>query len=151
MRQPLSPSPRPSPPEEGERGRCACAGLQFGESKSMPDTDSGRHTADLRRRIAESTRADESTVLDGLLARLPQDEAQQSRIATRARALVLAMRDKGAGEGVEQFLQVYRLGTREGIVLLCLAEALLRIPDADTADRLIRDKLSAADWQTHLG
>ena len=117
----------------------------------MPDTDSGRHTADLRRRIAESTRADESTVLDGLLARLPQDEAQQSRIATRARALVLAMRDKGAGEGVEQFLQEYRLGTREGIVLLCLAEALLRIPDADTADRLIRDKLSAADWQTHLG
>src|SRR3954470_3302138 len=117
----------------------------------MPDTDSGRHAADLRRRIAESTRADESAVLEGLLAHLPQDPAQQSRVEAQARALVLAMRDKGAGEGVEQFLQEYRLGTREGIVLLCLAEALLRIPDADTADRLIRDKLSDADWRTHLG
>src|SRR4051812_45548303 len=116
----------------------------------MPDTTASR-AAELRRRIAESTRADESAIIEGLLARLPQDEAATSRIEARARQLVLAMRAKGTGEGVEQFLQEYRLGTREGIVLLCLAEALLRIPDAETADRLIRDKLSEADWQTHLG
>ncbi|MGH6943443.1 MAG: bifunctional proline dehydrogenase/L-glutamate gamma-semialdehyde dehydrogenase PutA, partial [Geminicoccaceae bacterium] len=53
--------------------------------------------------------------------------------------------------GVEAFLHEYRLSTREGIMLMCLAEALLRIPDAETADRLIRDKLSFGDWARHLG
>src|SRR4051812_24796980 len=117
----------------------------------MPDTTPGSRTADLRRRIAETTRADETATVEALLALLPQDEAASRRIEERARALVLAMRAQPQGEGVERFLQEYRLGTREGIVLLCLAEALLRIPDADTADRLIRDKLSEADWEKHLG
>jgi hypothetical protein len=53
--------------------------------------------------------------------------------------------------GVESFLQQYDLATHEGVLLMCVAEALLRIPDAATADRLIRDKLSRGDWHRHLG
>jgi RHH-type proline utilization regulon transcriptional repressor/proline dehydrogenase/delta 1-pyrroline-5-carboxylate dehydrogenase len=53
--------------------------------------------------------------------------------------------------GIETLLQEYELTTAEGIALMCLAEALLRIPDADTANRLIRDKLAHADWQKHSG
>ena len=69
------------------------------------------------------------------------------RIAARARDLVA----RGAGPrlgqgGLDAFLQEYALSSREGVVLMCLAEALLRIPDAETADRLIRDKLAEADW-----
>ena len=62
------------------------------------------------------------------------------------------MRDAGGDQlGVEAFLHEYSLSTREGIMLMCLAEALLRIPDPETCDRLIRDKLSFGDWARHLG
>ena len=50
-----------------------------------------------------------------------------------------------------RFLHEYALSSEEGVVLMCLAEALLRIPDADTADRLIRDKLGTGDWEHHIG
>ena len=52
---------------------------------------------------------------------------------------------------MESFLHQYDLSTQEGVLLMCVAEALLRIPDSATADRLIRDKLSRGDWQKHLG
>ena len=62
------------------------------------------------------------------------------------------MRARQAGSaGIESFLQQYDLSTQEGVLLMCVAEALLRIPDAETADRLIRDKLSRGDWEKHLG
>jgi RHH-type proline utilization regulon transcriptional repressor/proline dehydrogenase/delta 1-pyrroline-5-carboxylate dehydrogenase len=62
------------------------------------------------------------------------------------------MREKGpARGGIDAFLHEYALSSPEGVALMCLAEALLRIPDSDTIDRLIRDKLAAADWQSHLG
>jgi RHH-type proline utilization regulon transcriptional repressor/proline dehydrogenase/delta 1-pyrroline-5-carboxylate dehydrogenase len=53
--------------------------------------------------------------------------------------------------GIEQFLTEYGSARHEGVLLMCIAEALLRIPDAATADRLIRDKLSRGDWEKHLG
>ncbi|MGH6661566.1 MAG: proline dehydrogenase family protein, partial [Rhodospirillales bacterium] len=53
--------------------------------------------------------------------------------------------------GLDAFLREYELTSEEGVVLMCLAEALLRVPDAATADRLIRDKIADADWQRHLG
>ena len=53
----------------------------------------------------------------------------------------------GPGADVTDFLKEYGLGTAEGVALLCLAEALLRIPDAATADALIEDRIAAADWQ----
>ncbi len=106
----------------------------------------------LARRIGEHYRADESAVVDELIAvaRLPTEVVE--RITERARALVAAVRRRRiGGGGLDAFLHEYELSTREGVVLMCLAEALLRIPDADTADRLIRDKLGPADWERHLG
>ncbi len=73
-------------------------------------------------------------------------------VAGRARALVQAARAAHKpGADVSDFLAAYGLGTAEGVALLCLAEALLRIPDAATADALIEDRIAAADWQKHLG
>lgn len=76
--------------------------------------------------------------------RRPEAEA---RIDDRARALVEAIRSRTGGlGGVEDFLHAYSLSTKEGLALMILAEALLRVPDAATADRLIEDKLAAGDW-----
>ena len=62
------------------------------------------------------------------------------------------MRRERLGKGgLDAFLHEYALSSPEGVALMCLAEALLRIPDAETVDRLIRDKIAAADWQRHLG
>src|SRR5215467_2413835 len=77
----------------------------------------------------------------------PQAEA---RIDARAGALVGAIRAHAGGlGGVEDFLREYSLSTKEGLALMVLAEALLRVPDAATADRLIEDKLKAGDWAHH--
>jgi RHH-type proline utilization regulon transcriptional repressor/proline dehydrogenase/delta 1-pyrroline-5-carboxylate dehydrogenase len=74
------------------------------------------------------------------------------RVADTARRLVRSVRQRRQRQGgLDAFLHEYALSSREGIVLMCLAEALLRIPDADTADRLIRDKIGGADWQKHVG
>ncbi len=80
------------------------------------------------------------------------DAAASARVSERARAWVEQVRGKYASNaGMESFLHQYDLSTQEGVLLMCVAEALLRIPDAATADRLIRDKLSRGDWQKHLG
>lgn len=107
--------------------------------------------ASLRLGIAQAYRSDEASVVTGLLEAVPLDTAARARIGRRAGALVTSMRARDRSGGIEQFLAEYRLSTPEGIALLCLAEALLRVPDADTADRLIKDKLGQADWEKHLG
>src|SRR5258708_31672842 len=82
-----------------------------------------------------------------LLANAARDRAAESRIDARAKRLVEAIRAKAGGlGGIEDFLHAYSLSTREGLALMVLAEALLRVPDAMTADRLIEDKLAAGDW-----
>src|SRR5271155_3837913 len=82
-----------------------------------------------------------------LLADAARDRAAESRIDARARRLVEAIRAKAGGlGGVEDFLHAYSLSTKEGLALMVLAEALLRVPDAATADRLIEDKLAAGRW-----
>src|SRR4051812_1204430 len=71
----------------------------------------------------------------------------QARIDARATTLVEAIRKRSGGlGGVENFLHAYALSTKEGLALMVLAEALLRVPDAATADALIEDKLAAGDW-----
>src|SRR5580658_8769375 len=81
------------------------------------------------------------------LAQAARDGAAESRIDARARKLVEAIRAKPHGlGGVEDFLHAYSLSTKEGLALMVLAEALLRVPDAATADRLIEDKLAAGRW-----
>jgi RHH-type transcriptional regulator, proline utilization regulon repressor / proline dehydrogenase / delta 1-pyrroline-5-carboxylate dehydrogenase len=83
----------------------------------------------------------------GFLAGAKRENAAESRIDARARDLVEAIRAKSGGlGGIEDFLHAYSLSTKEGLALMVLAEALLRVPDAATADRLIEDKLAAGRW-----
>ncbi len=106
----------------------------------------------LRAAIRSAYRMDETACVEQRLHQaLVAPEAQQ-RIQARARELVEAVRAKGPPSGgIDAFMHEYQLSSREGVVLMCLAEALLRVPDADTADRLISDKLGAANWAAHLG
>ncbi|HKF73654.1 MAG TPA: bifunctional proline dehydrogenase/L-glutamate gamma-semialdehyde dehydrogenase PutA [Stellaceae bacterium] len=106
----------------------------------------------LRAAILSSYREDETAVVERLLAAAEFAPDALDRIAERARRLVVEVRRQRLGKGgLDAFLHEYALSSKEGIVLMCLAEALLRIPDADTVDRLIRDKLGPADWSQHLG
>ena len=76
-----------------------------------------------------------------------RDAAAERRIDARVRALVGAIRAKTGLGSIEDFLHAYSLSTKEGLALMVLAEALLRVPDAATADRLIEDKLAAGRWR----
>ncbi|MBN66111.1 MAG: trifunctional transcriptional regulator/proline dehydrogenase/L-glutamate gamma-semialdehyde dehydrogenase, partial [Rickettsiales bacterium] len=78
------------------------------------------------------------------------DDHEQD-IHDRAAKLVTKLRAEGSGSGVEAFLHEYGLDTREGIAVMCLSEALLRIPDAETADQLIEDTFTESKWDSHLG
>jgi RHH-type proline utilization regulon transcriptional repressor/proline dehydrogenase/delta 1-pyrroline-5-carboxylate dehydrogenase len=85
-----------------------------------------------------------------LLGRTARGAAAESRIDARATRLVEAIRAESGGlGGIEDFLREYSLSTKEGLALMVLAEALLRVPDSATADRLIEDKLSSGDWTRH--
>jgi RHH-type proline utilization regulon transcriptional repressor/proline dehydrogenase/delta 1-pyrroline-5-carboxylate dehydrogenase len=116
----------------------------------MPDLDA------LRAEIRASWLADEATALRAMLAadpgaQSPQGEDAEARIAARTVDLVRHLRE-GANAGLmESFLAQYGLSTQEGVALMCLAEALLRVPDAATVDALIQDKLAPGDWGRHLG
>src|SRR5262245_26625106 len=85
-----------------------------------------------------------------LLAAAERPPAAEARIDTRATRLIKAIRARAGGVGgIEDFLHEYALSTKEGLALMVLAEALLRVPDNATADRLIEDKLTAADFPHH--
>jgi RHH-type proline utilization regulon transcriptional repressor/proline dehydrogenase/delta 1-pyrroline-5-carboxylate dehydrogenase len=106
----------------------------------------------LRAAILSAYREDETAVVERVLAAAELTPDALDRIAERARGLVVEVRRQRLGKGgLDAFLHEYALSSKEGIVLMCLAEALLRIPDAETVDRLIRDKLGTADWSQHLG
>ena len=91
---------------------------------------------------------DETDVVNELLELAKLSDSAQQRVQDRARLLVQAVRkNQSKKTGIEAFLQQYDLSSEEGIILMCLAEALLRIPDSHTADKLIRDKLSEAKWE----
>ncbi|MGA8551919.1 MAG: bifunctional proline dehydrogenase/L-glutamate gamma-semialdehyde dehydrogenase, partial [Stellaceae bacterium] len=106
----------------------------------------------LRAAIRACTRLDETQAVAQILAAAEMPPQMRDRIAERARDLVTAVRRERQGRGgIDALLHEYALSSQEGVVLLCLAEALLRIPDADTIDQLIRDKLGEADWARHLG
>ena len=77
--------------------------------------------------------------------------AQSDRAQALAAKLVQALRSKRRGGGVEGLIQEFSLSSQEGVALMCLAEALLRIPDRATRDALIRDKISRGDWHSHVG
>ena len=102
--------------------------------------------------LREAFLADETRVLAVLLqvAKLPADK--NAAVDATARRLVAAVRGRQRENvGMQSFLTQYDLSTQEGVLLMCVAEALLRIPDAATADKLIKDKFSQGDWKKHLG
>src|SRR5262245_1948506 len=106
----------------------------------------------LRRQLRAAYRAEETACVEALLKEAELSAAMLDGIALRARALVQSVRAARLGQGgLDAFLHAYQLTSREGVVLMCLAEALLRIPDAETADALIKDKLGSGDWEKHLG
>src|SRR6478735_9094137 len=93
---------------------------------------------------------DDGAIAGRLLAPARRDPAAKARIDARATGLIEAIRTRKVGlGGIEELLREYSLSTKEGLALMVLAEALLRVPDAATADRLIEDKLSSGDWTHH--
>jgi len=92
----------------------------------------------------------DEALAETLLREAQRPADAEARIDARATRLVEAIRAKSGGlGGIEDFLREYSLSTREGLALMVLAEALLRVPDAATADRLIEDKLATGDWTHH--
>lgn len=107
---------------------------------------------ELRLAIAKAYREDETASVNklSLIAELPADAL--IRVRSKAEQLVKLVRQRRVGKGgLDSFLFEYKLSSNEGIALLCLAEALLRIPDSYTADWLIKDKITTADWEQHAG
>ncbi|MBT8068479.1 MAG: bifunctional proline dehydrogenase/L-glutamate gamma-semialdehyde dehydrogenase PutA [Gammaproteobacteria bacterium] len=96
--------------------------------------------------------ADEEKLVKELVEAADPGDAVREKIQKTAEQLVRAVRKNTAKDGgIEAFLQQYDLSSDEGVLLMCIAEALLRIPDADTADRLIADKITSAKWKDHIG
>ena len=106
----------------------------------------------MRAAIRDAHRRDETAAVAAILAAADIPAAARDRIAATARRLVETVRRERLGKGgLDALLHEYALSSPEGVALMCLAEALLRIPDAETVDKLIRDKIAAADWRSHLG
>lgn len=105
----------------------------------------------IRKNIRVRHLADERDVLKGLIAKAAIDESTHAKIQHTAIDLVEAIRAEDNPSLMEVFLAEYGLSTDEGIALMCLAEALLRVPDYETIDDLIEDKIAPSAWGKHLG
>jgi RHH-type proline utilization regulon transcriptional repressor/proline dehydrogenase/delta 1-pyrroline-5-carboxylate dehydrogenase len=112
-----------------------------------------RDPSPLRRAITAAYRRDEQTAVQWLLSQINVGSPSTTQEAQAlAKRLVTAVREKRTrSSGVDALMHQFSLSSEEGIALMCLAEALLRIPDSATADRLIADKISKGDWRKHLG
>ena len=101
--------------------------------------------------IDEHTYGDHAPVIEHLIELANLSTQDRSEIVAKAATLVGRIRDDAAPGLMEVFLAEYGLSTDEGVALMCLAEALLRVPDADTIDALIEDKIAPSNWGKHLG
>ena len=110
----------------------------------MPATSLSQFTHDAKFRPA-------APLLDELVAQAALSPEARARISTRAADLVRRIRREDKPTLMEHFLSEYGLSTREGVALMCLAEAMLRVPDKITMDALIEDKIAPSDWGKHLG
>lgn len=106
---------------------------------------------ELRHKIQQAHRAEERDIIADLTAEAAIPEVVRSDIASDAAKLVSAIRTDEAPGLMEVFLAEYGLSTEEGVALMCLAEALLRVPDTETMDDLIEDKIAPSAWGSHLG
>lgn len=110
-----------------------------------------RPQSPLRRAITQAYRRAEPECLAPLIEAATLAEPDRRAVAGTARELVASLRANRARSGVEALVQEYALSSQEGVALMCLAEALLRIPDEATRDALIRDKIADGEWSRHLG
>ncbi|MDQ2990217.1 MAG: proline dehydrogenase family protein, partial [Pseudomonadota bacterium] len=111
-----------------------------------------RPAGPLRAAITAAWTLDETQVVRDLLGQARQSANDGAVIQATAADLVRRVRARAHDQGaIEAFMRQYDLGSEEGVLLMCVAEALLRIPDQGTADKLIRDKLGEADWKRHIG
>ena len=110
-----------------------------------------RPQSPLRQAITAAYRRDELETVLPLIDAATSSPRLKEAAARTARKLITALRAKHKGSGVEGLVHEYSLSSQEGVALMCLAEALLRIPDDDTRDALIRDKIAEGDWRSHLG
>jgi RHH-type proline utilization regulon transcriptional repressor/proline dehydrogenase/delta 1-pyrroline-5-carboxylate dehydrogenase len=142
-KNPLMNAPTTSPPTVPNLGAHFTAGGPLAERSALRDA------------IADATRLPEALALAPMLAAARLSPAQTARTDTMARQLVMGLREgpqQGGREGrVQNLMQEYALSSEEGVALMCLAEALLRIPDAATRNALIRDKIGQGDWRQHVG
>ncbi|HEY0853222.1 MAG TPA: bifunctional proline dehydrogenase/L-glutamate gamma-semialdehyde dehydrogenase, partial [Devosia sp.] len=106
--------------------------------------------SELRQTIRAATLADEEATLARLVADAGLDDGERAAIGVRATDLVEKVRAGSSTGMLESFLAEYTLSTHEGIALMCLAEALLRVPDTKTIDDLIEDKIAPSRWSEHL-
>ena len=110
-----------------------------------------RPQSPLREAITSAYRRPEPQCLPPLIEAATLPAETMAEATALARRLVERLRAKGHGGGVEGLIHEYALSSQEGVALMCLAEALLRIPDDETRDALIRDKIGGGDWEAHLG
>jgi RHH-type proline utilization regulon transcriptional repressor/proline dehydrogenase/delta 1-pyrroline-5-carboxylate dehydrogenase len=110
-----------------------------------------REQSPLRRAITAAYRRPERECVADLLPAADLSAPMQQAARGTALALITKLRAESRGSGVEGLIQEYSLSSQEGVALMCLAEALLRIPDNATRDALIRDKIADGDWRAHLG
>ena len=103
----------------------------------------------LRDAISAAYLADEDSIVDQRIAQATLSPAEAKATHRTAVDLVQRIREASGNGGIDAFMREYALSSEEGVALMCLAEALLRVPDAETADRLIRDKIGGAQWDRH--
>jgi RHH-type proline utilization regulon transcriptional repressor/proline dehydrogenase/delta 1-pyrroline-5-carboxylate dehydrogenase len=105
-----------------------------------------------RARLTAAYARDETEAVNELIAQAELPPAERDLVLARATELVARVRAKKHEQtAVESFMREYDLSSEEGVLLMCVAEALLRIPDKTTADKLISDKLGEANWESHIG
>ena len=119
----------------------------------MPGVDAQRRRLrTLREAVRAATYLDETRAVRALLSDIDLSVGQRQRVMAQARDLVQACRARGHERSLlDSFLQEFGLSNEEGIALMCLAESLLRVPDARTADELVADKLAHGRWTEHAG
>jgi RHH-type proline utilization regulon transcriptional repressor/proline dehydrogenase/delta 1-pyrroline-5-carboxylate dehydrogenase len=110
-----------------------------------------RAHSQLRRAVTAACRRSEAECLPPLVEAATLPEEIRASTAQTARQLIEGLRSKRSRSGVESLIREFPLSSREGLALMCLAEALLRIPDAGTRGALIRDKIAQGNWKAHLG
>jgi RHH-type proline utilization regulon transcriptional repressor/proline dehydrogenase/delta 1-pyrroline-5-carboxylate dehydrogenase len=132
--------------ERGEALDAGPAGVRF-----LEFAQDVRPQTVLRAAITAAYRRPEPEAVAALIDAATLSPAEAAQTQHTARSLVTTLRARRSAGLVETLLQEYALSSQEGVALMCLAEALLRIPDAATRDRLIRDKIGGGNWRTHIG